>query len=129
MKKCFISVAFLLPFIVYLFTLAPTVTDEDSGDLITSCYILGIPHPPGYPLYTILGKLFTYIPFRSIAWRVNLMSAFFASLSVSLFFLLLLKFFRPSIALISSFIFAFSREFWSQSVIAEVHTLHTEISP
>ena len=124
MNKYFLAAAFLIPFLVYLFTLAPTVTNEDSGDLVTSAYILGIPHPPGYPLYTMLGKLFTYIPFGSIAWRVNLMSAFFASLAVSLFFLLLLKFFTPTTALISSLIFAFSREFWSQSVIAEVYTLH-----
>lgn len=124
MRRWFLSAAFIIPFLVYLFTLAPTVTNEDSGDLITSSYILGIPHPPGYPLYTMLGKLFTYIPVGSIAWRVNLMSAFFASLAVSLFFLLLLDFFTPTTALISSFIFAFSREFWSQSVIAEVYTLH-----
>ncbi|NOZ64417.1 MAG: DUF2723 domain-containing protein [Caldiserica bacterium] len=52
----------MIPFVVFLFTLALTVTNEDSGDLIIFSYVLGIPHLPGYPLYTRLGKLFTYIP-------------------------------------------------------------------
>lgn len=47
----------------------------DSGELIISAYQLSIAHPPGYPLFTILGKIFTFLPFGSVAWRVNLMSA------------------------------------------------------
>jgi hypothetical protein len=51
------------------------VTLEDSGELITAVYSTGIPHQPGYPLYVILAKLFTWIPVGSIAYRVNLFSA------------------------------------------------------
>lgn len=76
----------LISFIVYLLTLAPTVYWGDSGELITVAYTLGIAHPSGYPTYTLLGHLFTYIPFGSIAWRVNLMSAVFASLAVMLLY-------------------------------------------
>jgi hypothetical protein len=48
---------------VYLWTLTPTVGFHDSGELITVAYTLGIAHPPGYPLYTLLGKVFcTIIP-------------------------------------------------------------------
>ncbi len=124
MKKAFLVISFLLPLALYIFTLAPTVTNEDSGDFITSSYVLGIPHPPGYPFYTMLGKIFTYIPLKSIAWRVNAMSAFFAALAVATFYVFLLRFFSPFLSLIVSLTFAFSREFWSQSVIAEVYTLH-----
>ena len=46
--------------------------------------ILGIAHPPGFPLYTMLGKLFTLIPFGDVAYRVNLMSALFAALTLAL---------------------------------------------
>lgn len=68
---------FFSSFFVYLLTLYPTVGTEDSGELITSAATLDIAHPPGYPLYTLLGKLFTIIiPFGNIGWRVNLMSAF-----------------------------------------------------
>ena len=67
--------------ILYLLTLCPTVYWDDAGELIAACYTLGIPHPPGHPLYAILGKLFTLLPMGTIAWRVNLMSAFFGALS------------------------------------------------
>ena len=45
---------------VYLLTLAPTVTAEDSGELITAAYTLGVAHPPGFPLWCLLGKLFQF---------------------------------------------------------------------
>ena len=47
---------------VYLFTLAPTITFGDSGELATAAYTLGVAHPPGYPLWLILAKLFSFIP-------------------------------------------------------------------
>ncbi len=81
------SVTFLIQIIIYLISLAPTVTFEDSGELIAAAYTLGVPHQPGYPLFTILGKLFTFLPFGSIAFRVNLMSAFFSALAISVLFL------------------------------------------
>ncbi|MEK9150291.1 MAG: DUF2723 domain-containing protein [Candidatus Desantisbacteria bacterium] len=70
---------------VYLYTLTPTVGFHDSGELITVAYTLGIAHPPGYPLYTLLGKVFcTLIPIGNIAYRMNMESALFASLAVML---------------------------------------------
>ncbi|MEW6679624.1 MAG: DUF2723 domain-containing protein [bacterium] len=54
-------------FEVYLHTLTPTVEFHDSGELISVAYTLGIAHPPGYPLYTLLGEVFiTLIPFGNI---------------------------------------------------------------
>ncbi len=82
---------FFISFVVYLKTLCPTVYVGDSGELIAAVYTLGIAHPPGYPLYCLLGKLFTFLPFGSIAFRVNLMSAFFASLTIVLVYLVVLK--------------------------------------
>ncbi len=78
-------------FSVYLLTLAPLVTFWDSGELSTAAWSLGIPHPPGYPLFCILGKLFTFLPFGSIVYRLNLMSAFFAAGTVYILFLMLKK--------------------------------------
>src|SRR5260370_21268266 len=62
-------------FLVYLRTLAPTVVGGDTPELITVAYTMGVAHPPGYPLFTMLAKLFTLFPFGTVAWRVNLLSA------------------------------------------------------
>lgn len=117
---------FFAVMVVYLFTLAPTITAEDSGELITAAHTLGIAHPPGFPLYVLLGKLFTFIPLGSIAWRVNLMSAFFGALTIALVYLSINKLVKNKIlAAAGALILAFSATFWSQSVIAEVYTLNT----
>jgi len=54
-------------FLIYLRTLAPSVVGGDTGELITVAYKMGVAHPPGYPLFTLLAKLFTFIPFGTIA--------------------------------------------------------------
>ena len=66
---------------VYLSTICPTVYLGDSGELTTAAYCLGIPHNSGYPLYTLLGNLFCFLPLGNIAFRVNLMSTVFAVLT------------------------------------------------
>jgi hypothetical protein len=85
-KRCFPvdSAVFVLSLGLYVHTLAPTVLPSNSGEFQFVADILGIAHPPGYPLYTMLGKLFTLIPLGDVAYRVNLMSAFFAALTLSL---------------------------------------------
>lgn len=94
-KKLLGLLVFLISFTVYLLTLCPTVYVGDSGELIAAAYTLGIPHPPGYPLFTILGKIFiTLIPIGSIAYRVNLLSAFFASATVTMLYIFLNKVIR-----------------------------------
>ena len=79
-----LAAVFGVALLVYVFTLCPTVYWEDAGELITVSYTLGIAHPPGHPLYSILGHLFTLLPWRTIAARVNLMSAIFGALAAAL---------------------------------------------
>lgn len=74
----------VLAFAVYAATLAPGILPADSGEFQFVTHVLGIAHPPGYPLYTLLGKLATLLPLNSIAWRVNLLSAAFAALTLAL---------------------------------------------
>lgn len=117
--------SFFISFLIYLFTLCPTVYFGDSGEFITAAYCLGIPHNPGYPLYCLLGHLFIkIIPWGSIAFRVNLMSAFWASAAVALTNLII---YRLTTSRIISFAFslvlAFSSLFWSQALVAEVYSL------
>ncbi len=78
------AIVFALGLGLYVCTLAPTILPSNSGEFQFVADILGIAHPPGYPLYTMLGKLFTLIPIGDIAYRVNLMSAFFAALTLAL---------------------------------------------
>ncbi len=111
---------------LYLSSLAPTVTGEDSGELIGAAYTLGVPHPPGYPVWTFLAHIFTWIPFGSVAWRVNLFSAVCGAGTVTLLTLIgigLTK--RRGAAALGALCFATSRVFWEHSLIAEVYTLTT----
>ena len=110
---------------VYFVTLGPTITGEDSGELVTAAYHMGIAHPPGYPIWCLLGKLFTYLPHGTIAWRVNFMSAFLGAATVFLMALLVIKLTRNRLAGVAAALaLAFSGEFWEQSVIAEVYSLN-----
>ena len=128
------GLVFLLTFSTYLLTLCPTVSTGDSGELISAAYTLGVPHSPGYPLFCLFGKLFTFIPIGSIAYRVNLMAAFCASLSAVVIYFIIFRLiqrlnpeavfvnkFLP--ATISSLMYAYSNTFWSQAVNAEVYTI------
>ncbi len=75
------AIVFLFVLAIYWITLAPSVSFWDSGEFIASSYTLAIPHPPGTPLYVILGRVFTLLPIFSIAGRVNFLSALPAALS------------------------------------------------
>ena len=125
---------FAVTFAVYLYTLCPTVYWDDAGELIAACYTLGVPHPPGHPLYAILGKLFTLIPFGSPAMRVNLMSAFFGSLTCGVMFQVVrelieqdedIKPFAVYGGIVAALGAGFSLILWNQSVLAETTTLHS----
>lgn len=75
-------IAFAVVWVVYFLTLAPQVTLEDSGELTTASYWAGIPHPPGYPFWTIYTWLWTVlVPFGNIAWRVQLAEASTAAMA------------------------------------------------
>ncbi len=119
------SLSFSLPFVVYVRTLAPTVYGLDSAELTTGAYCLGLVHAPGYPLYLLIGHLFTRLPIGNVGYRMNLMSAFFGALAIALFYLVLYKLCRRPLAALSAALFlAFSFFFWSPAVMAEVYTLH-----
>lgn len=110
---------------MYLRTLAPGLTGEDAGEFIAAAYHLGIPHPPGYPLYCLLGHAFTWLPWCGAAWRVNFMSACFAALAAGMLSWLVYRITRSRIGAVSGGLaFAFSRNLWEQALIAEVYTLN-----
>ncbi|MBM3821941.1 MAG: DUF2723 domain-containing protein [Verrucomicrobia bacterium] len=129
----------------YWLSLAPDVTLEDSGELAVGSMYAGVPHPPGYPVWTIYTWLFTkLVPFSNIAWRVALASAFAGAMSCGLIALMVSRGssmmvesiaelkdmdrrWENAICLVSGYVsgmlFGFNGFMWSQSVIVEVYTL------
>jgi len=82
------GLATLLVLTGYVITLAPTVTFWDAGELIAAAKTLGIPHPPGTPLFVLIGHVWgTLLPFGEFAQRTNLLSATLSALGAGCFFL------------------------------------------
>ncbi|HNS50675.1 MAG TPA: DUF2723 domain-containing protein [Anaerolineae bacterium] len=118
---------FSLSLLLYLRTLAPTVVQmfDDSLEFALAVHRMAIAHPTGYPLYLLLGKLFSLLPWRDVAGRVNLLSAVAGAVAVALVFLVTRQLARRRwIALLPAAAFAVSPVFWSEAVIAEVYTLN-----
>lgn len=116
---------FIISFFLYSITSGTSVSFGDSGEFICGAYNFSQLHPPGYPLYSILGKIFTLFPAGEIAWRVNMMSVFFASLT--LVFLYIITFHVTEdlfSSLMSVIIFMFSLTFWTYSHFAKGYTLN-----
>jgi len=117
---------FLGSFAVYLQTMRRSFGWGDSSELTTAAYHLGIGHSPGYPTYMLLGYLFSHLPFATVAFRMNLMAAFFGALAVALSYL---AFRRITLSRLGAFLgaaaFAFTASFWDLTTEAEVYTLHS----
>ncbi|MBS1514368.1 MAG: DUF2723 domain-containing protein [Bacteroidetes bacterium] len=142
-KLIYQVLSFIIPFIAYVATLAPTVTFIDAGELTTVCAKLGVAHPTGYPLFTILGHLFSLLPFGSVVYSLNFMCAVISSVTVSMFFSLMVFLFTRlklnddtwedrlsdisvyNISFAASLVLAFSKTFWDTSNAIEVYSLHT----
>ncbi len=86
------GIIFLTVLGVYLKTVAPTVSFWDCGEFIASAYIMGVPHPPGTPLYVLIGRLFSLLPIGGeIAWRVNIISSVSSALAVLMIYLVTVR--------------------------------------
>ncbi|MFW6062709.1 MAG: protein O-mannosyl-transferase family [Chloroflexota bacterium] len=115
----------LLFFALYTVTLAPDVLPADNGELQLVAAELGVAHPPGFALYTVLAHLATRLPLgESAAYRANLFSALTGAATVSFVFLsgwLLARRLAP--ALLSALALGTATTFWSQSTTANVRSL------
>jgi hypothetical protein len=149
------SLLALCAFLIYYSTLSQTVQFEDAGEIATSVYTLGVLHPTGYPLFTGLGYAFSHLPLGgSVIWRLNLLMALLAAVSVFCFYNLFVFLFsaRTRAALQSKagsppspesvietaadrlrirftaacavLLLAFSKTVWNEAVSVEVYTLH-----
>lgn len=135
----------ILSAIVYAFTLAPSISHTDSGELAAVCYTAGVAHPTGYPLFSMLGWLWTRIAIVEPALQLNIMCMLFVAAGVYLFSRTLKMIFSgwntriksleddgKSRVLtahilsnaVSTLALAFTPTFWMQSTSLEVYSLH-----
>lgn len=143
-NKIIAVVIFFIMLIIYLMTAAPTISFWDCGEFVTSAYIMGIPHPPGSPLLSLIGRVMSLIPFYDfrgygigeIGYRVTLIDVLLGALTVMLTYLVLVKLihkFRPCTdkiidesvvmfsAAVAAFMVGFSDEFWNNAVEIETY--------
>lgn len=129
------AVAAAMAMVVYFATLAPNVTFLDSGELIVAAQHFGVPHPPGYPVWTFLTWLFQLLPLGNAAWECNLLSAICAAMAIGILaglvnassrfcFPAVPPALRRVVAVASMTAAAWSISVWSQAVITEVYSLH-----
>ena len=128
----------LVAFALYAWTAAPNVTLLDSGEFITAAEHFGVPHPTGYPLWTLSSWLFLLLPLGNAAWEIAIFSGFCAAWAVGLTTALARSSLRWLMAEVlepwrglgtivpvtCGLLFAFSFSMWSQATIAEVYALH-----
>ncbi len=130
---------FLISAIVYLLTLSTTVVFWDVGEFIAAAVLLQVPHPPGSPLFILLGRIISQIPFfTDVAARVHSISAIGSALGIMFLYLVIVKVithFRgnPSTlfdrivlyaaSVIGSLSLAFSTTYWDNAIEAEVYGL------
>lgn len=120
------SLLFLSCFSLYLHHLSTSVYGGDSGDLLSAIAVVGVAHPSGYPLYTLLGIALSFFPITAtLAWKVGIGSAFFSAFTVLLLYKIVWYTWKNILyALIASLTLAFSFPFWLHAEITEVIPLH-----
>lgn len=119
-------VVFLLPFVLYLKTLAPTIYNLDSAELTTAAATGGLVRATGYPLYLLIGQLWAKLPIGDVGYRFNLLSALFSAGTLLISDHILRQQKLPSWARWGAIgLLATAPYFWIMSLVAEVYTLHT----
>jgi hypothetical protein len=140
-RVLFAAATFVLTLLVYVVTLAPTVTFWDAGEFIAASHILGIPHPPGTPLFILLGRVVSVLPVGlPVAVKTNLLSAFASALGGFFYFLVLSRVLEawlrrvradlPPVfahlgAMAAVLVSAFGLTVWQNSTETEVYTFAT----
>ena len=135
------GVIFLISFIVYFDTMAPTVSYWDCGEFIAVSHTLGVPHPPGSPFFLLLGRVASMVPISDdIAFRVNILSPISSALAVMFLYLIIVQIvlhWRGKLesvhdalvafggAIVGSLVFAFTDSHWFNAVEAEVYAFST----
>ena len=132
---------FIISFLVYFDTMAPSVSYWDCGEFIAVSYTLGVPHPPGSPLFLLLGRIASMLPINEdIAFRVNILSPLSSAFAVFFLYLIIVQVVNSwrgglnsnrdalitfGAGLVGSLTFAFTDSHWFNAVEAEVYSFST----
>lgn len=113
-------------FLLYAAGACPTIYVGDSGELVAAAHTLGIPHPSGYPLYVLTGKLFTLlVPLGSVAYRMSLFSAVFAAGAVGLLYTTARRAgLHPVACGFGASLLAVSPSYWAEANVQRVYSLN-----
>eukprot|EP00040_Diaphanoeca_grandis_P019148 m.100896 g.100896 ORF g.100896 m.100896 type:complete len:653 (+) comp27284_c0_seq1:96-2054(+) len=119
-------IVFLVHLACYTSTVSPSILGGDSGELISVSHELGVAHPPGYPTFVLVANFFSsLVPFGTVAWRINILSAIFASFAGLLLHCSTVALTGSlSAGVVSVALFSFSRLQWLYSVTGEVFALN-----
>lgn len=111
---------------LYLSTLAPGMLRGDSGEFQWAMASLNVAHATGYPLFTLLGYGWQFLPLsNNLAWQLNLLAPLFGALAVTTLFVLIRSVTaRTDAALIGALFFALAQVIWFNASILEVYSLH-----
>lgn len=132
------GIIFVFAFVVYTLTVAPTVSFWDCGEFIATSYKMAVPHPPGSPLFLLVARVFSMVPFvKDIGMRVNMISVIVSAVTIMLLYLSIVQLYREwkggklstkedwltaiFSGIIGSLTFAFTHSFWFNSAEAEVY--------
>jgi tetratricopeptide (TPR) repeat protein len=141
------AATFLFSTWIFLRNMAPEVTLQDSGELVTGAFNLGVPHPPGYPLWALLGYIWSHVvvPFGNPAWRIGTMSVFTGGLTVGILTLMmtrstrillhtlpfsrsieerLLHWIALTVGMSTALLFGFNRGVWLWASVSEMRVLN-----
>jgi hypothetical protein len=120
-----VSVIFGTFLTLYILTLAPDILPADNGEFQLAATTLGVAHPPGFPLYTMLAFLMTKLPFAaSPAYKVNLLSAFTSTMTLVFVYLTVKTLTHSRIASVVTVIaLASATTFWAQATTANIRSL------
>jgi tetratricopeptide (TPR) repeat protein len=141
------AATFLFSTICFYYHMAPEVTLQDSGELVTGAFTFGVPHPPGYPLWALLGYIWSHVvvPFGNPAWRIGTMSVFTGGLTVGVLTLMmtrstrvllhtlpwakeieesLLHWIALMVGMSTALLFGFNRGVWLWASVSEMRVLN-----
>ncbi len=142
LNRIFAAIIFLIAAITYFSTVQPSVSFWDCGEFVASSFLMQVPHPPGTPLFLLLGRVMSLIPFaENIAFRVNTISVLTSSFSIMFLYLIAVRIFEAFkgknyksffdafstyiAAGIGALSLAFADTFWFNAVEAEVYASAT----
>lgn len=116
---------FILFLAVYSFLMPPVLAPyRDAGELACDVYSLGVPHPPGYPLYVLAGRAFSALLPGSQDWKLNFFSAFAGAAAPALMFFFMSGFLAPLAAMSAAVLLGLNFTLITVSGVSEMYALH-----